>query len=206
VPAAARSSLTTLRPIEILIVCTGNTCRSPMAEGLLRDKLRQRGLPVGVSSAGLISDGTPATDTAVMTMADRGIDIDDHLSRRLRSELLDGVDLVVAMARQHVREVAVLRPDCYPITFTLKELIRRGELIGPRGEDESLPDWLLRVQADRQPRDHLGMSLLDDVADPVGQGPRVYEATADELDDLTSRLVELAWQEVAVPNPGGAER
>lgn len=185
------------QPIEILIVCTGNTCRSPMAEGLLREKLARRGIDAEVSSAGLISDGTSATDTAVTTMADRGIDIDDHRSRRIRSEMLEEADLIVAMTREHVREVAVMRPDLYEVTFTLKELVRRGEEAGPRASGEALGPWLTGLHAARSPRDHLGASLVDDVADPVGQGPRVYEITADELDDLTSRLVDLLWQEVS---------
>jgi protein-tyrosine phosphatase len=171
-----------------------------MAEGLVRQKVDERGLAVEVSSAGLIADGVPATDTAVTTMADRGIDIEAHLSRRIRSDLLGQADLIVAMTREHVREVAVMRPDLYEITFTLKELVRRGEEAGARRRDEPLRDWLVSLHAERRPLDHLGSSLVDDVADPVGQGPRVYEGTADELDELTSRLVDLLWQEAVLPS------
>jgi protein-tyrosine phosphatase len=164
-----------------------------MAEAMLAAALADRLLEVEVSSAGRISDGQPATDTAVETMAARGLDIDDHRSRRMTSAMLGDADLIVAMAREHVREAAVLRPDCYPRTFTLKELVRRGEAEGPRAAGESLPDWLVRLHKDRRPLDHLGASALDDVADPVGQGPDVYARTAAELADLVARLVDLVW-------------
>ena len=51
------------------------------------------------------------------------------------------------------------------------------------------------------PKDHLGASALDDVADPVGQGERVYEQTADELDELTTALVDLLWPRVSAEAP-----
>ncbi len=167
-----------------------------MAEALLRGHLSDRGIDADVSSAGLISDDTPATGTAVDTMAARGLDIEGHRSRRIRPDMLDDADVIVAMTREHLREVAVMRPDLYEVTFTLKELVRRGEDAGPREGDESLADWLAELHAERKPRDHLGAAAMDDVADPVGQGPKVYEITADELDDLTTRLVDLLWQEV----------
>jgi protein-tyrosine phosphatase len=164
-----------------------------MAEALLADTLADRGVDAQVSSAGRISDGLPATDTAVDTMAARGLDISEHLSRRMTSSMLGSADLIVAMTREHVREAAVLRPDCYARTFTLKEIVRRGEAEGPRADGESLADWLVRLDKGRRPMDHLGASAVDDVADPVGQGPHVYEVTATELAGLTTRLADLVW-------------
>jgi protein-tyrosine phosphatase len=164
-----------------------------MAEALLADTLHERGIAARVSSAGRVSDGQPATDTAVDTMAERGLDISGHLSRRMSPPMLSRADLIVAMTREHLREAAVLRPDCYPRTFTLKELVRRGTDEGPRAPGESLDDWLTRLHKGRRPLDHLGSSAVDDVADPVGQGPDVYEQTATELEGLTTRLADLLW-------------
>jgi len=164
-----------------------------MAEGLLRRTLGDRGVDAGVSSAGLLTEGEPATDTAVDTLAERGIEIDEHRSRRISSDLLGGADLIVGMTREHVREVVVLRPDLYDRTFTLKELVRRGRVAGPRAGREPVDDWVARLARGRLPKDHLGASPVDDVADPIGQGERVYEQTADELDALTTALVDLLW-------------
>jgi protein-tyrosine phosphatase len=168
-----------------------------MAEALLSATLADRGIEARVSSAGRLYDGQPATDTAVDTMADRGLDISGHQSRHQTPTMLESADLIVAMTREHVREAAVMWPDCYPRSFTLKELVRRGEEEGPRAEGEALEDWLARLHKARRPIDHLGESPVDDVADPVGQGAQVYAHTADELTDLITRMADLLWPPAA---------
>jgi protein-tyrosine-phosphatase len=174
------------------MLCTGNTCRSPMAAALLGRRLDDAGVKAAVSSAGMLFDGKPATDHGLAVMADRGIDTSDHRSRRLRPDLLSGVDIVIGMARSHVREaVALGGPAAMGRAFTLKEIVRRGEERGGRAPGEPLPDWLARLQAGRRPTDLLGDSDADDVADPIGGPRRSYERTADELDDLTARLARL---------------
>ncbi len=111
--------------------------------------------------------------------------------------MVGSADLVVGMAREHVRETVIRRPDRYGRVFTLREIVRRGDEAGPRGPDETVDDWLGRLHAGRTPSAHLGASPLDDVADPVGRGPEVYERTAAELDVLVGRLADLLWEPVA---------
>ena len=174
------------------MVCTGNTCRSPMAAALLGRRLGDAGLEATVTSAGLLFDGRPATDYGVAVMADRGLDTTGHRSRKLRPDLLEGVDLVLGMARSHVREaVALAGPGVLGRAFTLKEIVRRGEERGGRGPDEPLDGWLARLATGRRPADLLGDSDADDIADPVGGPRKSYERTAAELDDLTARLARL---------------
>ncbi|MGZ4729372.1 MAG: arsenate reductase/protein-tyrosine-phosphatase family protein, partial [Acidimicrobiales bacterium] len=156
--------VTTLRPIEILIVCTGNTCRSPMAEAIVRRRVDALGVEAAVSSAGLVSDGQPATDTAVDTMAIRGLDLTGHRSQRITPALLVGPDLIIGMAREHVREAVVMRPELYTRTFTLKELVRRGSELGPRAPDRPVDEWLRAAHEGRTPVQLMGSSDLDDVA------------------------------------------
>lgn len=166
-----------------------------MAEALLRRHLQHAGVEASVSSAGLHPGGQPAMGHGVAVMAERGLDLGAHRSRQLAADLVDGSDLVIAMAREHVREVAVLDPGAVRRTFTLKELVRAAEVQGPRRPDEDLAAWLDRLGAGRRRDDLLGVGHDPgyDIEDPVGRDRADYEVTAVELDHLLARLVELGW-------------
>ena len=177
--------------LDVLFICTGNTCRSPMAAALFGARMAGSSgavSPVHVHSAGLLSDGEPATDHGVKIMARHGLDTSGHRSTKVTPELLARTDLVVAMAREHVRKAVVIDPDVWPRIFTLKEIVRRGERRGRRQDGQSLPDWLAGLHRGRRLADLLGHEAGDDVADPVGRSRRAYARTAAELDDLTRRL------------------
>jgi protein-tyrosine phosphatase len=95
---------------RVLIVCVGNICRSPMAEGLLRAKIRYRP-NFQVSSAGVAAlVGHPADPTAVALMAEKGIDISAHRARQVTPELLAAHDLVLVMEKGHEDEVYRIAP------------------------------------------------------------------------------------------------
>src|SRR2546422_7739588 len=115
---------------RILLVCTGNICRSPMAEGFLRQLLDERGAgEVEVSSAGVQSwDDSPATPEAVRALQERGIDISDHLAQRLNRSLIEEADLVLGMAGDHRDAVVRIVPGAADRTFTLKEFVQLLEL------------------------------------------------------------------------------
>jgi len=191
------------RSIDILILCTGNICRSPMAEALLRERLRERGIDASVSSAGLSFDDRPATGDAVDAATGYGLDLRGHRSRVLAPELVEQADLVLAMERLHAREAIVLADGAFAKTFTLKELVRRARAKGHRDTDESLEEWLARVSAGRKAIDLMGESRDDDVADPYLSSAKVYAACIAELDDLVRELVNLAWPPAA-ENEGAA--
>ena len=166
-----------------------------MAEVLLRHRLGDLGVDASVASAGLLQSGQPASAHGVDILHGRGLDMTPHRSRAISREVLGSADLILAMAREHVREAVVLDPGLWPRTYTLKELVRRGEVAGPRQDGEPLPDWLARVGYGRRISDLTGSSPADDVADPYG-GPRsAYERLATELDDLLDRFVALAFAE-----------
>ena len=89
---------------NILFVCTGNTCRSPLAEGIARDEIARRGWKhVSVASAGLAArPGDDASAHAVTVAARHGIDLGAHRSRPLTPDLVDWADLVLAMGPSHL--------------------------------------------------------------------------------------------------------
>jgi protein-tyrosine-phosphatase len=186
------------RQIDLLLVCTANQCRSPMGEGLLRSLIASQNLSARALSAGLLPSGSPATADAVKVMAERGIDITGHLSRQVTVQIVEQADLVICMAREHVREVAVLGPAMFAKTFTLKELLGLSSIAGPRQPGESLEGWLARLAPHRRREELLGvgLDLAYDVEDPIGTSTGRYRATADELQELLGELAVRLWPEL----------
>ena len=160
---------------------------------MLRKHLEDAGVDVRVASAGLLQAGLPAQAHGVEVARGLGLDMSAHRSRSMSRDVLAAAQLIVGMAREHVREAVVLDPALWPRTFTLKELVRRGEAAGPRRAGEPLADWLARVGQGRRVSDLTGSSPDDDVEDPIGMPRTSYERMARELDNLTGRLVAVAF-------------
>lgn len=108
--------------MKIIFICTGNTCRSPMAEGILRDLAEKNNLHIQVQSAGThAAINAPAATFAIEAMKDIGIDISSHKSNQVNSELLEKADLVLTMSKSHKKQILHQYPSIKDKVFLLNE-------------------------------------------------------------------------------------
>lgn len=146
--------------LKVLFVCTGNTCRSPMAEALAREKIGGEWKDqIEFGSAGTLDlQGSEASPLAVEVLADMGIDLTGHRSTHLTKELISSSDLVVAMAARHRDVILMIDPE------SEEKVILLGEL-APGRENP-------------------------DVSDPIGGDRERYMEVREDLNNLTDLLID----------------
>jgi len=118
----------------VLIVCTANQCRSPLAAALLRRALEDT--DVVVLDAGTGEAGYPVTEGTLTAAARLELDLADHRSTTVDASLVEQADLILTMEREHVRTIVLEHPQAWAKTFTLKELVRRSEHLAPRNNGQ----------------------------------------------------------------------
>ena len=185
-PTSLGSGLWHSLHVKILMVCTGNLCRSPMAEALMRAALSAHGCRgFEVSSAGTWAGaGSPATSEAVAAVRARAGDLSSHRSTPLTREALADADLVVAMTSVHVREVLELVPAAR------RKLVMLNELLEMHPEVDDHADAPRRLEALlTSPRPPPRRDL--DVDDPIGLGSRAYDRCATVIEEGVRRLASL---------------
>lgn len=166
-------------------MCTGNLCRSPMAEALMRAELRARGCDgIQVASVGTwASYGGAASAYAAEVLARRQIDLADHRSRPLEPEEVEDADIVVAMTSVHVREIEQALPEAGAKTFLLKEIAE----VERRGSAADASGRLRLLLGGRRPEARRSL----DLDDPMGLDMSAYERCVRELQDGIEALADI---------------
>jgi protein-tyrosine phosphatase len=183
--------------LSILVVCTGNVCRSPLAEQLLRGRLAGAGVDVIVRSAGtdaLVGHSMPA-EAKALSVRYGGVP-DDHVGVQLTERLVDGADLVLAASREHRAAVASVLPKAARRSYTLREFARIAQYLeqDPDGfaslvTASSPHDVIGAVSANRGIAAPPGAASDDDVVDPWGRDSDVYEASGRVIDAAVTAIV-----------------
>lgn len=153
---------------SVLLVCTGNSCRSIMAEGLLKKYLKKEGKEdIEVKSAGVraIDGMTPTTET-IEVMKKEGVDVSGFRSKRLTRDLIKKADLILVMASHHMDEIIKIVPDAAPKARLLKQY-GLETLMEEAYED---PD------------------ILDPIGKPISYYEQVFEAIKKEIERIAKLL------------------
>jgi RpiB/LacA/LacB family sugar-phosphate isomerase len=153
----------------ILFVCTGNVCRSPMAEGLFRHAIKGRGDFCALSAGVGAIDGQPPSAYAVEALRQLGIDISQHRSRMLTSELANQADYIFGMTHGHVDAINLLYPQAAEKTFLLREF------------DDTLDVF------------------EKDISDPIGGSLDVYLECRDQIEQGIASMLKFIDQTFGGP-------
>jgi protein-tyrosine phosphatase len=196
-------------PVDVLLVCTGNVCRSPAAELLLRSRLGA-GAGVRVASAGVQAlVGRPVDAPMSQLLMARGADPGGFAARQFEPGLLQGANVVLTMTAAQRSAVVSRVPAALRRVFTLVEFAELVTLNGSRHIPGDRPGDRLRAAVGSAPRARAlrhGSAQLDDVEDPYGRSADVYARVLDRISEAVDQILGVLVPAGATPHPGRTGR
>ena len=160
----------------ILFVCTGNTCRSAMAEGIFKKMLKERkedNSSFNILSAGISAlPGMSPTPEAIKVMFEQGIDISQHHAQELREELIKKADLILVMANEHKEYIYKEFPFAQNKTFLLKKFTLNNKTESNQNNERNY-----------------------EIIDPIGRKIDFYRIVAKELKENLEKILDKILEE-----------
>ena len=149
--------------MKIMFICTGNICRSAMAEGIMRKLIKENNINAEVCSCGIYAEtGDYATYNAVEAASEYGADISNHRATNIRDSKIEEMDIILCATISHKQSVLYMHPELKEKVFTMKEYAK----LDKNGQDM-------------------------DIKDPWGYDEFVYRKCASEIEECLEKIVKI---------------